>query len=177
MSPLVQITARRLEDANTISEPVMTYCQLDAAKEHIWMKFYLKFKYLHSRKSTSKSRLENGRHFVSAPMWSLITGFMDYYSTAHKVVSILGKTVHQLCFRFHISWNFITQFVDFRRYQGINSHSIGQFRLEYSIFCCIFSLFHGNLWHFKRKISKLPLWLRMECSDLFSDNIGKFIST
>ena len=46
---LVQIMACRLDGAKPLSEPLLTYCQLDP-KEHISITFYSKLKYLHSRK-------------------------------------------------------------------------------------------------------------------------------
>ena len=62
-SALVQIMACRLSGAKPLSEPVLTNCQLDP-KEHIWLKFYLKFKYFISRKCDWTNRLRNGGHFV-----------------------------------------------------------------------------------------------------------------
>ena len=56
-----------LDGAWPLSEPMLTYCQADC-KEHISIKFYLKFKYFHSRKSVWTCRLWNGGHFVSASM-------------------------------------------------------------------------------------------------------------
>ena len=49
---LVQMMAYYLFGAKPLSEPVMTYCQLNhnMHKEHISMKYYLKFKNFHSRK-------------------------------------------------------------------------------------------------------------------------------
>ena len=64
-SALVQIMACRLDSAKPLSEPMLTYCEIDP-KEHISMKFYLKFKYFYSRKCVCKCRLRNGGHFVSA---------------------------------------------------------------------------------------------------------------
>ena len=57
---VIQIMACRLNGrpahgAKPLSEPVLTYCQLDP-KEHISMKFYLKFKYFHSRKCVSSTK-------------------------------------------------------------------------------------------------------------------------
>ena len=49
LSALVQIMAYRLVGAKPLSEPMLPYCQSDP-EEHITMKFYLKFKYLHSKK-------------------------------------------------------------------------------------------------------------------------------
>ena len=47
-SGLVQIMACRLDGTKPLPEPMLTYCQLEP-KEHISVKFYLKFKYLYSR--------------------------------------------------------------------------------------------------------------------------------
>ena len=47
--PLLQIMACRLFGAKPLSEPMLSYCQLDP-KEYISVKFYLKFKTFHSRK-------------------------------------------------------------------------------------------------------------------------------
>ena len=58
-SSLVQIMACRLLCAKPLSDPVMTFCQLDS-KEHISVKYYLKY--------FRKYRLRNGGHFVSASM-------------------------------------------------------------------------------------------------------------
>ena len=64
---LLQIMACRLFGAKPLSEPMPPCCQLDP-KEHISVKFCLKFKSFHSRKCTSKCRLRNGGHFVLASM-------------------------------------------------------------------------------------------------------------
>ena len=64
---LVQIIASRLDGAKPLSEPILTYCQLNP-KESISMKFYLKFKYFHSRKCVWTCRLRNGGHFVQGKM-------------------------------------------------------------------------------------------------------------
>ena len=64
---LVQIMACRLGGAKPLSEPMLICCQLDP-KQHISMKFYLKFKYFHSRKCIWKCHLRNGGYFVSASM-------------------------------------------------------------------------------------------------------------
>ena len=66
-SSLVQIMAYRLDDAMPLSELVLTYCQLEP-KEHISMKFYLKFTYVHSRKCVWTRHLRNGGHFVQREM-------------------------------------------------------------------------------------------------------------
>ena len=59
--------AWRLLGAKPLSEPMLPYCELDL-KEHISVKFDLKFKNFHSQKNTWKCRLQNGSHFVSASM-------------------------------------------------------------------------------------------------------------
>ena len=61
--PLFQTTTCRLDRAKPLSEPMLTYCQLDP-KQHIPMKFDLKFKNYHSRKCVWTCRLWNGGHFV-----------------------------------------------------------------------------------------------------------------
>ena len=66
-SALVQIMACCLNGAKPLSEPVLTYCQLDP-KEYISMSFYLKFKYFHLRKCVSTCRLQNGGHFAQRTM-------------------------------------------------------------------------------------------------------------
>ena len=53
--------------AKPLSEPMMTYCQLNH-KEHISMKYYLKFRSFHSRNCIWNCRLWNGGHFVSVSM-------------------------------------------------------------------------------------------------------------
>ena len=66
-SAWVQIMAWRRPGDKPLSEPMLTYCQL-GSKEHISMKFYLKFKYFHSRKCVSICHLRNGGHFVQGEM-------------------------------------------------------------------------------------------------------------
>ena len=66
VSALVQIMACRLDGAKPLSEPMLTYCQLDP-KEHISMKFHLKLKYFHSRKCICTC-LWNGGQFVLSEM-------------------------------------------------------------------------------------------------------------
>ena len=48
-----------LFSAKPLSEPMLSSCQLDP-KEHISVKFYVKFKSFHSKKCTWKYRLQNG---------------------------------------------------------------------------------------------------------------------
>ena len=62
-SKLVQIMTCRLDGAKPLSEPMLIYCQLDP-REHISMKFYLKFIYFHSRKCVWTCRLRNDCHIV-----------------------------------------------------------------------------------------------------------------
>ena len=57
MPSLVEIMACHLIEDNPLSQPIIVYCQLDH-KEHISMKFYLKFKRFHSRKCISRCRLQ-----------------------------------------------------------------------------------------------------------------------
>ena len=71
-SALVQIMACRLNGAKPLSEPVLTYCQIDT-KEHASMKFYLKFKYSHSQKYIWTCRLWIGGNFFSASMCQMKT--------------------------------------------------------------------------------------------------------
>ena len=59
------------DNAKPLSEPMLTYCQFDL-KEHISMKFYLKFKYFHSGKCVWKCRLRNGGHFVQGEINNMI---------------------------------------------------------------------------------------------------------
>ena len=66
-SALFQIMACRMDSAKPLSEPILTYYQLDP-EEHISIKFDLKFKYLHSRKCVSTCHLQNGGHFVQGEM-------------------------------------------------------------------------------------------------------------
>ena len=66
-STLVQIMACRLDGTKPLSEPMLTYYQLDP-EEHISMKFYLKFKYFHSSKCIWTCLLRNGDHFVQGEM-------------------------------------------------------------------------------------------------------------
>ena len=62
---LVQIMAWCWTSTKPLSELMMTYCQLDH-KEHISMKYYLKFVSFPSRKCMWNYRLQNGGHFVQA---------------------------------------------------------------------------------------------------------------
>ena len=64
LQPLLQIMACRLIGAITLSETMLSHCQLDP-KKHISGRFYLKFKSFRSRKYTWKFRLRNDVHFVS----------------------------------------------------------------------------------------------------------------
>ena len=111
MPSLVQIMACRLFGDNPLSEPIMVYCQLKP-KEHISMKFYLKFKGFHSRKCIWRCCLQNGGHLVSAPMcsvsfiavwsclvlvkWKAITGSM-HHPTANRHPLVLGWTPDWQC--------------------------------------------------------------------------------
>ena len=61
---LVPIMACRQFGAKSLSNPMLQYCQLDH-KEHISVKFHLKFRSFHSRKCTWKCRLGNGDQFES----------------------------------------------------------------------------------------------------------------
>ena len=65
---LIQLMACRLFSTKPSPQSMLTYCQLNP-QEHITMKFYLKFKYFHSRKRIWKWRLQNGGHFVQATMY------------------------------------------------------------------------------------------------------------
>ena len=58
-SVLVQIMAWRRPGVKPLSEPKMTYCQLDHSK-HISMKFYFKFNYFLSRKCIWKYHFVQG---------------------------------------------------------------------------------------------------------------------
>ena len=88
-SALVQIMACRLDGAKPLSELMLTYYQLDP-KEHISMKFYLKFKCFHSRKCIWKCHLENGIHLVSASVCSCNgVVFLDVMLEANKFISWL----------------------------------------------------------------------------------------
>ena len=64
---LVEIMACRLSGAKPLSQPMMTYYQLDPA-EHISIKYHLKSISFHSREGIWNYRLRNGGHFVSALM-------------------------------------------------------------------------------------------------------------
>ena len=66
-SELVQIMACHLDGAKPLSELMLTYYQLDH-KEHISMKFYLKFKCLHSRNAFEHAVCQIGCYFVQGEM-------------------------------------------------------------------------------------------------------------
>ena len=70
--PLVKIMACLLFSTKPLSEPMLSYCQLDP-EEHISVIFYLKFECFHSWKCMWKCRLLNCGHFVSASMCSILT--------------------------------------------------------------------------------------------------------
>ena len=59
-SALFQIMACRLDGTKPLSKPMLTYCQLKP-KEHISVKFYLKFKYFRLRKCVWTCRLPKWR--------------------------------------------------------------------------------------------------------------------
>ena len=60
--------ACRLVDAKPLSEPMLPYCQLDP-KEHISVKFYLKFRIFRWKKFTCKCRPRDGGHFVPSSIF------------------------------------------------------------------------------------------------------------
>ena len=62
-SALVQIMACRLNGVKPLSEPMLTYCQLDL-KEHISMKSYFKLNYFHSMRCVWTCCLRNVGHLV-----------------------------------------------------------------------------------------------------------------
>ena len=66
-SSLFQIMDRCLFGAKPLSAIMLTYFQLHP-QEHIWMIFYLNFRYFHSGKCIRKCRLQNGAHIVAASM-------------------------------------------------------------------------------------------------------------
>ena len=72
--------ACRLFGAKPLSEPMLPYYQLDP-KEHISVKFHLKFKSFHSRKCTWQCCLPNSGHLVSLSMF--YTGNLRH-SQAHQ---------------------------------------------------------------------------------------------
>ena len=57
--------ACRLFCAKPSSEPMLPHCRLDP-KEHVSMKFHLKFKFFIQGNALNICRLRNGGHFVSA---------------------------------------------------------------------------------------------------------------
>ena len=99
-SALVQIMACRLDGAKPLSEPMLTYCQLDP-KEHISMRFHLKFIYSHSRKCVWKCRLRNGGHFDQGEMslqssvcWVSMWGQPQFPICQVKTVVLFTKEVN-----------------------------------------------------------------------------------
>ena len=66
-SALVQIMACRLIGAKPLSEPMLTYCQLDLW-EQTSVKFKSKYKTFHSWNFKWKCRLRSGDHFVQGEM-------------------------------------------------------------------------------------------------------------
>ena len=83
-SALVQIMACRLD------------CQLDP-KEYISMKFYLKFKYLHSRKCIWTCHLWNGSHFVQ--------GEMSYFNHKLFVPQCLLDNISLVQMTAYVTWH------------------------------------------------------------------------
>ena len=75
--------------AMPLSEPMLPYCKLDP-REHVSMKFYSKFKSLHSRKWTWKCHLLNGSHFVSA---SIYQNEDQYHET------VVSNELHKNCLK------------------------------------------------------------------------------
>ena len=69
---LVQIMFCRLFGAKPLSEPMLTFWQLDPWEETS-VKFQSKFKYFHSRKGMWKYFLPHSAHFVSASMCQYLT--------------------------------------------------------------------------------------------------------
>ena len=61
-SALVQIMACRLYSTKPLPEPILVYCQLDS-REHISVKWELKFDHFHSRKCIRNCRLPRCRPF------------------------------------------------------------------------------------------------------------------
>ena len=78
-----------LVSAKPLSEPILPYCQSDP-KEHISVKFYLKFEIFHSRKQTWQCHLENDSHFFSASMcqWKTAVSLMCYQCRYHSLALI-----------------------------------------------------------------------------------------
>ena len=76
---LVQI----MDGAKPSFEPMLTYCQLDP-KEHISIRFYMRFKYFDSRKCIWTCHLHNGSHFVQEEMWQMRQGQRDSHFTDHN---------------------------------------------------------------------------------------------
>ena len=66
-----------------LSEQMLCYFQLDPW-EQTSVKFCLKFKYFHSRKSISKCRLENVGHFVSASMYQYSCNITVLFISLHE---------------------------------------------------------------------------------------------
>ena len=54
--------------ANTLSEPMLLYCNLDPW-EHISVKFESKYNIIYTQKYILEYHLQNGGHFVSASLW------------------------------------------------------------------------------------------------------------
>ena len=85
---LVQIMACRLFGAKPLSEPMLPYCQLNP-KEHISVKFYLKFKSFHLRKCTWKCRL---------PKWWPFCLGLNVLKMSYMLVSVstMRRSSHDL---------------------------------------------------------------------------------
>ena len=87
-SPLVQIMACRLDGAEPLSEPMLTYCQLEP-KDHVSMKMYFKiqifsFKKMRLNMLSAKWRPFHYCDVKMGAMASQITSLTTVYSTVHS---------------------------------------------------------------------------------------------
>ena len=93
---LVQIIACRLFGDNPFNEPMIVYCQINC-KEHIWMKFYLKYKSFLSRKCAWKCHLPKWRSYFAAAI-CLVNACYDqlqpfhWATTGQQMVTIRPET-------------------------------------------------------------------------------------
>ena len=88
-SSLDQIMPCRLLGAKTLSEPKLTYCELDP-KEYISMKFHFEFKSFHWRKCVWKCRPPIGGLFVLDSICEDINGWRHKMALGGSNISTFG---------------------------------------------------------------------------------------
>ena len=102
-SALVQIMACRVDAVMTLSQPMLTYCQLDH-KEYISMKFYLEFEYFNLRKCIYICRLRNGCNLSRGDMSFIVRKLIGVYIYIYiYIYFFLSMNVHSIVNRWILS--------------------------------------------------------------------------